>query len=461
MFNFKNTYNKNPNHFFSAVGADHIENPELILFNYELALELTGIDFHKYTDQELASYFSGADKTIESIALAYSGHQFGHLNPSLGDGRAMLMGEVVTPKNKRYDIQLKGSGPTPYSRNGDGKSALGPVIREYIVSEAMYFLGVPTTRALCAVNTNEKVFRQTPEPGGIFTRVASSHIRIGTFEYYAIREDFEGVKTLADYTIDRHYPESSGDYLKLIELIANNWALMIGKWMSLGFIHGVMNTDNMAVSGETIDFGPCAFMDTYSQNKVFSSIDRNRRYAYNNQLEIGKWNLYRLASCFIQLVEVDKIENLLQRLDNIFEQSWLKEMAKKFGIENPKVEDKELIDSFLKILEENELDFTQSFTKLTYDLNWFDKYQGFSQFKSKWESRIDTELAQAFMQKINPYIIPRNHQVQKAIELAYKGDFSYFKELNKAYKEPFSPKFESLMLAPQEGEVVTATFCGT
>ena len=461
MLKFNNTYDKNPNLFYSQVRADNLSNPQLILFNYDLAFELTGINFNKYSQKELAEYFSGQDTSIKSIALAYSGHQFGQLNPTLGDGRAMLLGEIVTALNERFDIQLKGSGPTPYSRNGDGKSALGPVIREYIVSEAMHFLGVPTTRALCAVNTDEVVFRQTPEPGGIFTRVARSHIRIGTFEYYAIREDFEGIKTLADYTIERHYPNSKGDYLDFIKSVAKNWALMIGKWMSLGFIHGVMNTDNMAVSGETIDFGPCAFMDTYSENKVFSSIDRNGRYAYKNQLEIGKWNLYRFASCFIHLVEVEKIESLLQDLDNIFEQNWLNEMSKKFGITNPRNEDKELINSFLKILEDNKLDFTQSFTKLTYDPKWFNQYEDFTSFKKNWEKRVNTKEAQTYMKQINPYIVPRNHQVQKAIELAYEGDYSHFISLNNAYKEPFNPQNEKLMEAPNLNEIITATFCGT
>jgi uncharacterized protein YdiU (UPF0061 family) len=461
MLEFQNTYIQNPSHFFSPVKADHLENPELILFNYDLALELTGIDFNKYSPQEIANYFSGQDKTIDSISLAYSGHQFGHLNPTLGDGRAMLMGEILTKENKRFDIQLKGSGPTPYSRNGDGKSALGPVIREYLVSEAMHSLGVPTTRALCAVNTNENVFRQTPEPGGIFTRVASSHIRIGTFEYFAIREDFNGIKTLADYTIARHYPDADGNYLKFIELVAKKWATMIAKWMSLGFIHGVMNTDNMAVSGETIDFGPCAFMDTYSENKVFSSIDRNGRYAYNNQLNIGKWNLYRFASCFIQLVEAKQIEKLLEELDNIFEVSWLSEMAKKFGISSAIESDKDLIKSFLKILEDNKLDFTQSFTKLTHGLDSFGELEGFLDFKIKWEKRIDIEEAQKYMQNVNPYIIPRNHQVQKAIDMAYDGDYSYFIDLNKAFKEPYSSNHETLMITPKENEIVTATFCGT
>jgi uncharacterized protein YdiU (UPF0061 family) len=461
MFDFKNTFIENPSSFYSFVKAEKLENPQLIVFNYDLAKELTGIDFNKYSNKELANYFSGQDQTIESIAHAYCGHQFGHLNPTLGDGRAMLLGEVVTSKIKRYDIQLKGSGKTPYSRNGDGKSALGPVIREYLVSEAMHTLGVPTTRALSAVNTNEKVFRQTPEPGGILTRVACSHIRIGTFEYYAIREDFEAIKILADYSIERHYPDCKNDYLKFIESIAKNWATMIGKWMSLGFIHGVMNTDNMAISGETIDFGPCAFMDTYSENKVFSSIDRNGRYAYNNQTNIGKWNLYKFASCFIHLVEVEKIEALLKNLDDIFEQSWLIEMAKKFGIEKPIPEDKELINSFLKILEDNKLDFTQSFTSLTYDNDFFEKYDAYDEFKKKWEKRIDIDQAQKNMKEINPFIIPRNHHVQKAIEMSYLGDYSYFKELNLAYKEPFNSNNIELMKAPLKNEVVTATFCGT
>lgn len=457
MFNFKNTYIKNPDRFYSRVTAAEVQNPKLLAFNYDLAKELTGEDFTKYSQQQLASFFSGQTKGIDSIAQAYCGHQFGNLNPSLGDGRAMLLGEVVSPIGQRFDIQLKGSGPTPYSRNGDGLSALGPVLREYIVSEAMHTLGVPSTRALAAVATNETVYRQQQEPAGIFTRVAKSHVRVGTFEYFAIREDYEGLKQLIDYTIERHYPMAKEDYLLFIESVAKNWAIMVSKWMSLGFIHGVMNTDNMSVSGQTIDFGPCAFMDTYKADKTFSSIDRHGRYAYNNQLKISKWNLYRFASCFTPFIEASAIESKLKQIDSIFEDNWLEQMSNKFGLSPSNKKSRNIIEQFLNILEENKLDYTISFTKLTHDKDSFLTAPIFSNFKSLWEEQ---EINDELMIATNPRFIPRNHQIEKAIQKAYAGDYSHFTNLVEAYKKPFI-KNDELEKEPLKSEIVSATFCGT
>ncbi len=401
--------------------------------------------------------------------MAYSGHQFGHFNPTLGDGRALLLGEVVTSNNMRFDVQLKGSGQTPYSRSGDGRSALGPVIREYLVSEAMHALGVPTTRALCAVRSGEQVYRETPQPGGIFTRVASSHIRIGTFEFLASRGDYEGLKALADYTIKRHYPKArdqANPYLALIDCTAKAWASLIAKWLSLGFIHGVMNTDNMAVSGETIDYGPCAFMDNYSHARVYSFIDRHGRYAYGNQINIGKWNLGRFASALLPIVDTDsdqaikQTQELLDSTYRYYDQAWLVEMSKKFGIENPVHTDQALIVEFLELLERHDLDFTDSFIKLTHSREKLEAYDGFPPFLKKWLGRSPNF---EFMKISNPYLIPRNHQIERAIQASLNRDDSVFKLLNEVYKSPFSSTHQGkeYALAPKPEQRIKNTFCGT
>ena len=421
--------------------------------------------------------------------MVYAAHQFGHFAGRLGDGRAMLLGEVVNPEGKRYDIQLKGSGPTEYSRNGDGLSGLGPVIREYIVSESMYYLGVPTTRALAAVLTGDPVYRQQVQPGGVFTRVAASHIRIGTFQYFASIGDKEGLETLLKYTIDRHYPhvnESKEDIhpavLFLREVIKAQ-ASLVSHWTSYGFIHGVMNTDNTTVSGETIDFGPCAFMDTYKADKVFSSIDRGGRYAYNQQSSICGWNLCRLADCLIPLVDEDSdkaIEFLnaeLKNLPEILETEWMNKMILKFGLEakvDNKEEDDKLTTGFFEYLENNQLDFTLSFRKLsnlveekTHD-KFFPETDEFKDFLNIWRSRLQkeskslTEIKEQ-MDSVNPLYIARNHQVEKAIQAASNGDLSIFHEMNKVLQKPFTyqAELDRYSLPPIPEEEVKATFCGT
>jgi len=452
---FDNTYTKLPSHFYQHVKAADFPNSELIAFNQELS-DLLELKLNE-ANPDLIKIFSGQDKKIDSIALAYAGHQFGHFNPRLGDGRALLLGEVTNSKGQHFDIQLKGSGPTMYSRNGDGFSAIGPVIREYLVSEAMFNLGVPTTRSLCAVATNETVYREQPLPGGILTRVAASHIRIGTFEYFAGTGDKNALKQLADYTIQRHYPElvdTDKPYLKLIEACAKNWSKLIAKWMSLGFIHGVMNTDNMAVSGETIDYGPCAFMDHFKFNQVYSYIDRHGRYAYGNQINIGKWNLSRFASTLLILTEdVSEMQTFIETLYPHYDQAWLEAMSHKIGLTDP---DQEKVVTFLELMEKNQLDFTNTFRDLISNPGSLEKYDGFKTWLEDWH-QPDLEK----MNQQSPKLIPRNHQIEKAIQLAQHGDYSYFNYLNQSFKKPFEIAPTELTLPPTPNEVVKNTFCGT
>jgi len=469
MFIFQNTYCSLPAHFYAPVKPQAFKKAKMIRFNEELAIDLG----HNEKDPESITKYLSGQKIIgeqSPIALAYAGHQFGHFVPQLGDGRAVLLGEVLSKDNKRFDIQLKGSGQTPFSRAGDGKSSLGPVLREYIVSEAMFHLGIPTTRALAAVATNEDVFRQTVEPGGVFTRVASSHIRIGTFEFFASKGDFQSVKLLADYTISRHYENINSNnedkYLNLITEYAKKQSKLISKWMSVGFIHGVMNTDNMALSGETIDFGPCAFLDEFKFKKVFSSIDRNGRYAYDNQIPIGQWNLYRLAECLISLIQgeqeqeqeqaIEKVKSTLKKCVDIYDKDWLSEMALKFGISEAIEEDRELINDWLNYLEENELDFTISFRELTEDIN------SHPNFTQRILNRHDSNSLE-LMNRTNPIYIPRNHQIEKVIQDAFKGNYETFNKIADAIKTPFSrnERYSEFEEAPQIEERVSATFCGT
>ncbi len=488
--NFDNTYVSLPETFYSESGANYFSDPQLLAFNKELAEEL-GVDLKEYSNDELAEIFCGlkALKGSCNISMVYSAHQFGHFSGRLGDGRAMLMGEVVNAAGKRYDIQLKGSGPTEYSRNGDGLSALGPVIREYIVSEAMHKLGVPTTRALAAVITGDPVYRQQVLPGGVFTRVASSHIRIGTFQYFASTADKEGLETLLKYTIDRHYPyikdskEDTHKAVLFLREVIKAQAFLVSQWASYGFIHGVMNTDNTTVSGETIDFGPCAFMDNYKADKVFSSIDRGGRYAYNQQSSICGWNLCRLADCLIPLVdeEPDKAIQILNEelssLNEVLENSWLKRMIIKFGLDAKaeyKEQDDKLISQFFEYLETNELDFTLSFRKLSNLIEekskdcFFPVTDEFKDFLKLWRGRIKEEAKEPAkvkeqMDSVNPLYIPRNHQVEKAIQSAREGNLKVFHELNKVLQNPFTfqPELDRYSLPPRPEEEVKATFCGT
>ncbi len=483
MIQFDNTYENLPETFYNKSGSIKFSNPQLIAYNDQYAKDVLGINLDSLSKDELADLFSGQviPHGASSIAFAYAGHQFGGFSPQLGDGRALLLGEVVSPGKKRFDIHFKGTGPTVYSRNGDGMSALGPVIREYIVSEAMFHLNVPTTRALAAVRTGDNVFRETKLPGGVFTRVAASHIRIGTFEYFAARKDIEGLKALVDYTINRHYPEINksknkelNKYLLLLSSVASAQSMLIAHWMSLGFIHGVMNTDNMAISGETIDFGPCAFMDNFSQTKTFSSIDNQGRYAYNNQIPVGIWNLFRLADCIVPLIDpdfkraVNIVEESVESYLDIYENNWLDKMTDKLGIFVHKTEDKNLIDLWLKYLEGEDLDFTNSFRLLGNSPEQLKPSPLLEIFLKEWKERLaeqnfDEVKVKNHMNSVNPVFIPRNHQVEKAIQGAILEDYTIFEQLNEVLKNPFleQPEFEKFKVPPLPEERITETFCGT
>ncbi len=453
--------------FYRVQQPDSIESPEIIRFNHSLAkfLNLMLVD---ESDSDLAAIFSGTSltETINPVALAYAGHQFGQFVPQLGDGRAILLGDVIATDGLRYDLQLKGSGQTEFSRNGDGKSALGPVLREYIVSEAMHHLGIPTSRALAAVSTNEWVYRQKgQEPAGIFTRVARAHIRIGTFEYFAARRMTEELKQLADFTITRLYPDISdadNPYLELFNQVAKNLLQLVANWQSVGFIHGVMNTDNMSLAGETIDYGPCAFMDSFQADKVFSSIDRHGRYAYNQQQNIVQWNLSLLASCLVPLVDdqeqqaIAKLNTIMESLPGLYETYWLAEFRPKFGLFNQQDDDKSLIEQTLESFERDRIDFTNGFRGLAENLS--DRHQ---QRLTQQEETLDEAIN--LMHLHNPWIIPRNHQIEMAISNAYEGDFQLFHQLCDALMQPYAVdnQYQEFTHAPTKEQVVRRTFCGT
>ncbi len=479
MFNFDNSYARLPSRFYAKATPEKFSNPTLIGFNQALASKTLGLNTGAFNEKALAELFSGQSipQNAHPIALAYAGHQFGHFSPQLGDGRALLLGETLTPKGERFDIQLKGSGQTPFSRKGDGKSSLGPVIREYIVSEAMHFLGVPTTRALAAVATGDTVYRERMLPGGLFTRVAASHIRIGTFEYFAAQGDIDAVKILTRYALDRHYPETErgeNRYLDFLKQVAYSQASLVAKWMSLGFIHGVMNTDNISISGETLDYGPCAFMDKFAANRVFSSIDRNGRYAYDKQISIAQWNLYRLANCLLPLIhnnqdEAIKItEEAIKGVMIVYERKYQEAMIKKLGLFELREPDSALINQWLQLLEEGDLDFTLSFRMLSEKCCVLKKSERFNDFFSQWQTRL-ADQPQSFqessqlMNSVNPVFIPRNHQVERAIQGALKGDYSVFNDMNELLKTPYidQEKWGIYKAPPKPEERILATFCGT
>ncbi len=468
-----NTYSRLPGDFYACIETEQAPRPELVAWNQPLAKYL-GLDGLGQDRLKLARIFSGSEPLPggKTIALAYAGHQFGNFVPQLGDGRAALLGEVVSPVDAgRYDIQLKGSGQTPFSRHGDGKSSLGPVIREYLLSEAMHQLGVPTTRALAIVNTGETVFRDRPEPGGVLTRVAASHIRIGTFEYFAARHQLKQLRELADYAIARHYPnrvDADRPIFALFSAVAEAQARLIAHWMALGFVHGVMNTDNTAISGETLDYGPCAFLDEFHIDKVFSSIDRHGRYAYGQQSSIALWNLARLAECLLLLEgEVSDYETALAHFQSQFEAHYFGLMGTKLGIDTVQAEDSSLITAWLHHLQEHDLDYTLSFHKLALRLNLEDSPL-FGDFENRWRQRIDNQpggriRAAELMTSANPLVIPRNHRVENAIQAAFQGDYSLFNELRRVLAEPFRklPGLAHYAKPPLEHERGRMTFCGT
>ena len=477
-----NSYIGLPEEFYQQINPTPVKSPSLLIFNDELANSLN----IELTEDDKLNFFSGNKIPKDSIpvALNYSGHQFGNFVHQLGDGRAILLGEVRN-KNESYDIQLKGSGQTKFSRQGDGRSALGPVLREYILSEAMYHLGIPTTRSLAAVATGEHVVRDSFEPGGILTRVAKSHLRVGTFEYFASRQQWEDLKLLADFAIQKHFPEireTDNHYLELLKKVASNQSILIANWMSVGFIHGVMNTDNFTISGETIDYGPCAFLDEYHPGKVFSSIDQSGRYAYGNQPSISSWNLASLAGCLIAFIDKDSDKanelatEVLENYSIDTNQRILDLMCMKIGLDGSKKNNQEILRNLLKLMMDNESDFTITFRSLSdILLNNSDNF--LAQFHQKdevsgwinnWKSALNLENKNVGeiilnLNNTNPMYIPRNHQVQKAIEESYLGNFKVLEEMLDVLKNPFQ---ENVSLshyseAPSEQQRVTQTFCGT
>ena len=471
MSEFQHSYRDLPEALHAQAPLRGFSAPELLAWNQPLATQL-GLEWDAQDPAQLARWLSGTESLpgTAPLAQAYAGHQFGQFVPQLGDGRAMLLGELVDAQGRRWDLQLKGAGRTPWSRGGDGLSSLGPVLREFLLSEAMHRLGVPTTRALAAVVTGEEVFRRQAEPGGVLTRVAASHLRIGTFQYLAARGDQASLKALADYAIARHDPDAAAaqrPYLALFQGVVERQARLVAHWLSLGFIHGVMNTDNTSISGETLDYGPCAFMDEYRALKVFSSIDQNGRYAYANQAPIVHWNLARLAECLLVLdPELDGFQNALDRTPELIQEHRLALMRPKLGLATAQADDATLVDTLLQALEAGEADFTLSFRELSGHLHAPDKAWG--EFGPRWQQRLQAEgrnLAQvrACMDSVNPLYIPRNHQVERAIQAAFAGDYTVFDELRTVLESPFDvqPGREDYALAPARAERVTQTFCGT
>ncbi len=486
---FSNSYARLPEHFFARVSPTPVAKPRLIKFNELLAEEL-GLGTRGVGPDELAAIFAGnvIPPGAEPIAMAYAAHQFGNFVPQLGDGRAILLGEVVDRNGKRRDVQLKGAGRTPFSRRGDGRAALGPVLREYLVSEAMHALGIPTTRALAAVSTGETVYRDRQLPGAVLTRVASSHIRIGTFQYFAARGDRDAVERLSGYVIDRHFPEAR-DFerpsLALLQIVAERQASLIARWMHVGFIHGVMNTDNTALSGETIDFGPCAFMDSYDPATTFSAIDELGRYAYGNQPTIAQWNLARFAETLVPLLDSDPeraielANETISAFTSRFQEHWLAGMRDKLGLSRNEEGDLELVHALLRAMHENAADFTLTFRRLCEaaadeeaDANartLFANPAAYDSWASRWRSRLAAESldfaarAQA-MRTANPAFIPRNHRVEQALDAAIEyGDFSPFADLLKTLSRPYEDQadFTDHANAPHANERVFRTFCGT
>jgi uncharacterized protein YdiU (UPF0061 family) len=486
---FDNSYAALPEQFYERIQPVAVKAPTLVRLNDALAKELQ-LDLRHLNQDAMAALFAGNTlaQGTDPIAQAYSGHQFGHFSGQLGDGRAILLGEVIDRSGKRRDIQLKGSGRTRFSRSGDGRAALGPVIREYILSESMHCLGIPTTRSLAMVTTGEEVMRETPLPGAVLTRIASSHIRVGTFQYFSSRQDAEAVKQLADYVIERHYPEVKEEqnaYLALLKSIANRQASLIAKWMHVGFIHGVMNTDNSAISGETIDYGPCAFMDEYDPGTVFSSIDQRGRYAYDNQANIAHWNLTRLAECLLGLFDknqaqsIKMAEEVLAVFPITFEEYWLKGMCWKIGINERQSEDVLLIQDLLALMQKHKTDYTLGFRYLCDGIEASEEasvlkglFSNDSQFDAwcgRWRKRLlqgkksPAEITQS-MRSVNPAFTPRNHRVQQAIEAAVNNnDFSKTEDLIKVLSNPFEdqPSKVAYMDPPKSEERVLETFCGT
>lgn len=475
---FDNSYAALPARFYARLAPEPVAAPELVRLNAALAQEL-GLDPLALRAPEGVAMLAGnaLPDGAAPLAQAYAGHQFGGFVPQLGDGRALLLGEVIDAWGQRRDIQLKGSGRTPFSRQGDGRAGLGPVLREYVVSEAMHALRVPTTRALAAVTTGDWVYREIRVPGAVLTRVATSHIRVGTFQYFAVRGDQDALCQLFEHARARHFP-GAPDALAFLHAAVAAQARLIAQWMGLGFIHGVMNTDNCHVAGETIDYGPCAFMEGYHPQTVFSSIDQHGRYAYANQPQIAVWNLAQLASCLLPLIDSDEdtaVEAATEAVHSfpaLYQRAWLERFGAKLGLAEPKPDDRELIEGLLEIMARQDADFTRSFRGLVGGgaRTEFTEPEAFDRWVCDWQARLEQDSQSAHspetidrLRANNPAFIPRNHLVAQAIDAATGGDFTPFHRLCDVLARPYDdqPGAEDLQVSPRPGEVVTQTFCGT
>ena len=478
---FDNTYSRLPDIMLSRIFPVPVKLPKLVILNEELSKEL-GLNFSDISREDVAALFSGnlLPEGSEAIAQAYAGHQFGHFT-MLGDGRAITIGEHLTENNKRFDIQFKGSGQTPYSRNADGRAALGPMLREYIISESMNALNIPTTRSLAVVSTGENVIRENSLPGAILTRVASSHIRVGTFQYAAIQNNKKLLKTLLDYSIKRHYPklkEKNNLAIELLKNVLEKQINLVTHWMRVGFIHGVMNTDNMTISGETIDYGPCAFMDIYDPETVFSSIDLQGRYAYFNQPGITKWNLFRFAEALIPLINekkdkaIEMANEVLSDFSNLYKKYWHTMMCKKIGLFGEKSEDEKLVKDLLEWMHTNKADYTNTFISLmNKDIKKESLFQNphFVEWYKKWNLRLEKnnkplEMSLKLMRENNPLVIPRNYKVEESLdEASNKNNLRPLHDLMKYLKNPYENQtgISNYQKVPKSNGIKYKTFCGT
>jgi uncharacterized protein YdiU (UPF0061 family) len=480
-WNLDNSYARLPKSFFTQINPTPVSLPKLIVFNDSLAASL-GLDAEELQSKDGVEVLAGNEipEGALPLAQAYAGHQFGHFT-MLGDGRAVLLGEQITPSDERFDIQLKGSGRTPYSRGGDGRAALGPMLREYIISEAMHALGIPTTRSLGVVETGETVIRETDLPGAILTRVAASHLRVGTFQYVANWGTVEELRALADYTLKRHFPDVNADenrYLSLLQEVIKRQASLIAKWQLVGFIHGVMNTDNMAISGETIDYGPCAFMDNYDPATVFSSIDRHGRYAYGNQPHIADWNLARIAETLLPLLHdneeqaIELAEHELSNFAELYHRNWLAGMRAKLGLFGEDKQDESLIEDLLSMMHKHRADYTNTFRALTFDkledTALFNSTE-FTDWHKLWQARLARQQesiasSHELMSSSNPALIPRNHRVEDALKAAVEErDYSVMESLLDVLSSPFdhTPEQTDYCTLPEQTGRPYRTFCGT
>jgi len=478
---FDNSYARLQELMLSRVKPTKVQSPKLIILNKKLSKDL-GLNFESLTEENIASMFAGniLPKGSETIAQAYAGHQFGHFT-MLGDGRAIILGEHLTPNNKRFDIQFKGSGRTPYSRGGDGKAALGPMLREYIISESMHSLNISTTRSLAVVTTGEEIMRETSLPGAILTRVAASHIRVGTFQYVAMKNEIDTLKSLVNYVINRHYPELTkcdNQAIELLKMVIDTQINLVVDWMRVGFIHGVMNTDNMAISGETIDYGPCAFMDNYDPRTVFSSIDLQGRYCFINQSLIAHWNISRFAETLIPLFDKNEKKaitmgkKIIDNFSEKFQSKWLSMMRKKLGLFSEENNDQNLVNNLLSLMQENKVDYTNTFCDLMKKKlpnNSFYQNRKFVDWFNEWKHRQSQnkkpkESSFNLMQSVNPYVIPRNHKVEEAlISTNESGNFEPMKKLLKELNHPYDYRedINEYKMAPESTDEQYQTFCGT